>query len=192
MAVRILGIDPGTITVGVACVEIEERSPSTAVVGAARPLAMRASNVVRAGRPSSSGTRVLAAEAIRLGRRDPVGLRLARLVDALRDYLVRLDPHELALEEAFHGKSAQSALRIGEARGVILATAYAHGIEVHQYPPARIKRAVAGHGGASKEAVAEMACRSLGIRSLAGPADVADALAVALCRVEERQAPTIG
>ena len=103
---------------------------------------------------------------------------MARLVEELQGVLEECQPDELALEEAFHGKSAQSALRIGEARGVILATACGRGVDVHQYPPARIKRAVAGHGGASKEAVAEMACRSIGIRALAGPADVADALSV--------------
>jgi crossover junction endodeoxyribonuclease RuvC len=196
-AVRILGIDPGTVTVGFACIEVRDRGVVDTDVPptidsrpiAERPLASRASNLVRRG--SSGGPlRLLDAGALRLGRGDDISVRLGRLGEGIDELLRRFAPHEVALEEAYCGKSVQSALRVGEARGVVLATAVRAGLPVHQYPPARIKRRVAGHGGASKEAVARMVAQSLGLRELPpGPADVTDAIAVALCRVEERRSP---
>ena len=124
------------------------------------------------------------------GRR-PGTESIAPVTGGASDTKVRA-PHEVALEEAFCGKSVQSALRIGEARGVVLATAHRSGLVVHQYPPARIKRRVAGHGAASKEAVSRMAVQALGVAGIDGPADATDAVAVALCRVEERRAVTFG
>ncbi|MDA0372676.1 MAG: crossover junction endodeoxyribonuclease RuvC [Planctomycetota bacterium] len=189
-ALRILGIDPGTLVVGFACVEVEEararRAPS-----AEAPMALRASNLVRAG-GGEGRVRLVEAGAVRLGRSASVGDRLSRLVTELESWIERFAPHEVALEEAFCGKSVQSALRIGEARGVVLATAHRSGLVVHQYPPARIKRRVAGHGAASKEAVSRMAVQALGVAGIDGPADATDAVAVALCRVEERRAVTFG
>ena len=87
----------------------------------------------------------------------------------------------LALEEAFFGKSVQSALRIGEARGVVLVAAARAGIPVAQYPPATIKKAVTGRGGATKEQVQEMVRITLGLAAPPQPADAADALAIAIC-----------
>jgi crossover junction endodeoxyribonuclease RuvC len=104
----------------------------------------------------------------------------------------------LALEEAFCGKSVQSALRIGEARGVVLAEASRAGLGIHEYAPARIKRCVTGRGDATKDVVADMVLRQLGpatssmtpsLGSL--PRDASDALAAALTRVEERRSPLL-
>src|SRR5690606_25455588 len=103
---------------------------------------------------SGGHARLIEAGALRLPRRALLGDRLARLVGELEQWIARFEPDEVALEEAFCGKSVQAALRIGEARGVVLATAHRLGRVVHEYPPARIKRSVAGHGAASKEAVA--------------------------------------
>lgn len=185
-AVRILGIDPGSMVVGFGCLEVTER-PSTLQPDGER-LALRASNVVRGGGVASSSLRVLEAGVLRLGARgDPIEQRLLVLRDALAGLLAQLDADELALEGAFYGKSVGSALRIGEARGVVLAEARARGMAVHQFAPARIKRAVAGHGSASKEAVATMVCRQLGLATPPRPRDVTDALAAAFCRATERR-----
>lgn len=187
--VRILGIDPGTVLVGYACLEVEERSPAPRAAGAADavPLARRASNLVQLG-TRGGRVRLLEAGALRLGaRQSTVPQRLQRLAEEAETLLGRWQPQELALEEAFFGKSVQAALRIGEARGVVLALAQSRGLDIHQYAPARIKRVVAGHGAASKQAVGAMALRSLGLEALAGPPDVTDAAAVALCRYEERR-----
>jgi crossover junction endodeoxyribonuclease RuvC len=186
VAVRILGIDPGTVVLGFACVEFDEFRRDAARREA--PIALRAANVVCPVGAVGAAARLVDAGAVRLGARGaPVAARLGALHEVLEGLLARFRPDEIALEEAFHGKSAQSALRIGEARGVVLANAHRCGVPIHQYPPASIKRRIAGHGGASKEAVARMAGQLLGLRGLAGPSDATDAVAVALCRLEERR-----
>lgn len=86
----------------------------------------------------------------------------------------------------------QAALRIGEARGVLLAEAARFGVEVHQFAPARVKRCVTGRGAASKGSVAAMVGQLVRLgRGLAEslPADATDAVAVALTRVEQRAFP---
>jgi crossover junction endodeoxyribonuclease RuvC len=190
---RILGIDPGTIVVGWACIELDERGPrsghaSTGVREVQAPLAARASNLVRKTARSDT-LRLLEAGALRLGRGLPIEARLARLCVELEAWIERFAPQELAIEEAFHGKSPQAALRIGEARGVVLATAHRAGLTVHQFAPATIKRRVTGSGRAEKDVVARMALTELGAGPLAGPADAGDAVAVAFCRAQERQSP---
>ncbi len=138
------------------------------------------------------GSKVQLVEAgvLRLGRRS-LGIehRLLALALSLGELLDRLEPQELALEEAFYGKSVQSALRIGEARGVVLAEACRRQVDVHQVAPARIKRCITGHGAATKEAVARMAGRLLDLDRMPEPLDASDAVAAALCRVEERRHP---
>lgn len=184
-AVRILGIDPGTVVVGFGCVELR---PGPRQTGGGRLLAHRASNL-QSGR-GAGRTHVVDAGVLRLGSSGvDLGRRLARLLEGLGELIERCRPDEVALEEAFHGRSVQSALRIGEARGVVLAEAVRRGVTVHQFPPARIKRSVAGHGAASKEAVARMATSLLGVGGNL-PVDATDALAVALCRIEERRGGT--
>jgi crossover junction endodeoxyribonuclease RuvC len=190
--VRILGIDPGTQVVGFACLQ--------AVAGSSRstpsqvPLAMRAGNAVRVAAGHGGAVQVIEFGAMRLGNRDTaLADRLFALAEQVRSLLARLSPSEVALEEAFCGKSVQAALRIGEARGVVLAEAARAGLHVHQFAPARIKRCVTGNGAASKQSVAAM----VGHLLLGGalreppdvPADATDALAVALTRFEMRRSP---
>jgi crossover junction endodeoxyribonuclease RuvC len=120
--------------------------------------------------------------------------RLRSLAMQFRGLIAQHAPHELALEQGFHGKSVQAALRIGEARGVVLAEAAAAGRLVHQFAPARVKRCVTGHGAAGKEAVAAMIRQFVRIdprMAQALPADATDALAVAWTRVEARRSPML-
>lgn len=183
---RILGIDPGTRVVGYGCLELADAAAEPGQPAPEQlPLAHSAANVM--GR-SQAEAAVVAQGALRLGRRnDPLQERLRHLADKLASLLRMLRPDEIALEEAFYGKSVQSALRIGEARGVIMAEACRLGVVVVQFSPARIKRAVTGHGGASKDRVSEMVMRLLGLASLPEPRDVGDALAAAVCRAEQRR-----
>jgi crossover junction endodeoxyribonuclease RuvC len=154
---------------------------------AATPLAHRAGNVVH-GSAQRARVRVHAAGVLRLGRsQDPLASRLMRLADELRDLILRLEPDEIALEEAFFGKSVQSALRIGEARGVILAEACRQQKVCTQFPPATVKRTVTGLGSANKEQVAKMVVSLLQLKEMPECRDVTDALAVALCGVERKR-----
>lgn len=184
---RILGIDPGTRVVGYGCLEISRATRLPAPSGPGKPLlAHSAANVLSVG---CRGEAVVVAQgALKLGRRnDPLPDRLRRLADHLAVLLRKLHPDEVALEEAFYGKSVQSALRIGEARGVIMAEARRSGVVVVQFSPARIKRAVTGHGGASKGRVSDMVVRLLGLTAAPEVQDVSDALAAAVCRAEQHR-----
>lgn len=188
--VRILGIDPGTQVVGFGCLEVDVGGAGRPMVGAA-PLALRVANAVRGG---AASVRLVELGVLRLGGRDAeLPARLLALADQFRALVARLLPNELALEEAFYGKSVPAALRIGEARGVVLAESARAGIDVFQFAPARIKRCVTGSGAASKEAVAAMLPHQLvtGGRLPALPVDATDALAAALTRVEQRRSPLL-
>jgi len=133
---------------------------------------------------------------MRLGSRDaPLPERLLALSQQLRSLLDRLQPNEVALEEAFCGKSVPAALRIGEARGVVLAESARGGLPVHQFAPARVKRCVTGRGAASKESVANMVAQLVhGVRHAFTSdmaVDATDALAVALTCLEQRRSPLL-
>lgn len=192
--VRILGIDPGTQVVGFGCLELLVDT----AIGSARelPMAMRGANVVRVGGGGGGGggARLISAGVLRLGGRGTeLPQRLLSLADQFRGLLQRFEPTELAIEEAFYGKSAQAALRIGEARGVVLAEAARVGAAVFQFPPARIKRCVTGNGAAGKESVAAMVRQLVqdgrGQLALDLPLDATDAVAVAWTRLEQKRSP---
>jgi crossover junction endodeoxyribonuclease RuvC len=109
-------------------------------------------------------------------------VRLALLHRDLTGLLGALRPDAAAVESAFHGKNSRSALRLAQARGVILAALAEAGVRVHEYTPATVKSAVTGNGRAPKEQVLGMVQRLLAAPSrIAGSHDVSDALAVALC-----------
>ncbi len=189
-AMRILGVDPGTQLVGYGCLELRgagsvPRAPAGAVGSEAIPMAHRVGNLVQGGGQGS--VEVLGAGVVRLGKskKTPIPDRLRCLALELRRLIEEYQPTHLALEEAFCGKSVQAALRLGEARGVILAEAAAAGIEIQQFAPARIKRVVTGSGAAGKAQVAEMVQMSLRLPEPPETLDVTDALAVGLCCIEE-------
>ncbi|HXJ34886.1 MAG TPA: crossover junction endodeoxyribonuclease RuvC [Candidatus Eisenbacteria bacterium] len=133
---------------------------------------------------AGAGFRELASGTIRLGTTDTLADRLARLhVECLA--LARTwTPDALVLERNFVAHNVQSAFRIGEVRGVVLAAAAAARLRVHEYAPAAVKLAAVGHGRADKETVGRgvTAILRLGVRP---PADAADALAVALCHLQQ-------
>ncbi|MFQ5506936.1 MAG: crossover junction endodeoxyribonuclease RuvC [Planctomycetota bacterium] len=174
---KVLGVDPGTLVVGLACVETARHEIRTSDAG-------RISNLVSFSR-ASSRVRLLDAAALSLGgRKSPIAARLEELAAAIRERIDRWRPDVLAVEEAFYGKSVQAALRIGEARGVVLLCAASAGIPIAQYAPAHVKLRVAGSGAATKQVLAAMVAAQLG-RSVDGlPSDATDALAVALCHIQ--------
>ncbi|HET6203311.1 MAG TPA: crossover junction endodeoxyribonuclease RuvC [Planctomycetota bacterium] len=156
---RIFGIDPGTRVSGYGVLDMTNRGPKFVAAGALR--------VDPRGSPAGDGLRALHGG-------------LARLFLEHR-------PDEVALETPFVGRNARAALRIGEARGVILLAASEAGLAVHEYAPAEVKRSVVGHGGASKPQVASLVGAWLGLSVAPRPADAADALGLALCHAQRCQ-----
>ncbi len=125
--------------------------------------------------------------AFRAQATDSVAQRLKVLAAGLRQMLAHHRPHVVALEEAFVSRNVQSALRIGEARGIVLCIAAEAGIPVVDFPTARVKAAVAGHGGATKQKVRTMVMRELNLAAEPTPLDASDALALALALLHDRR-----
>ena len=105
--------------------------------------------------------------------------RLAALADQLEALIADHAPAAAAAEEVFVNQNPQSTLKLGQARGVVLMCAARAGIEVGEYSPALVKKAVVGTGGAEKAQVRAMVSRLLPGVKIVGP-DAADALAVAI------------
>jgi crossover junction endodeoxyribonuclease RuvC len=156
---RILGVDPGTRVVGWGVLEA------------------RGNRLV-----------VLGHGAIRAPASLPVADRLARLARELARLVAQHRPTEAAVEEAFHGRDARSALKIGEGRGAVLAVLATEGLRIAGYANNVVKKAVSGGGRAGKERVQAMVARILGLTRLPEPFDAADALAVAICHWQRRGA----
>jgi len=116
---------------------------------------------------------------IALDARDPLPKRLQRIEAELGHVLSEHRPQVGSVETLFFHKDAQAAAKLGHARGVVLLSLARAGIEVAEYAPARVKKAIAGHGQADKRQMALMIRALLGLEQL--PAfDAADALALAV------------
>lgn len=116
---------------------------------------------------------------IRTSSAEALPRRLAALADQLDTLIAEQQPGAAASEEVFVNQNPQSTLKLGQARGVVLMCAARAGIEVGEYSPRLVKKAVVGTGGAEKAQVHAMVSRLLPGVKIAGP-DAADALAVAI------------
>jgi crossover junction endodeoxyribonuclease RuvC len=112
---------------------------------------------------------------------EAVPRRLAMLRHELTRLLDELEPDVVVVERIFFRSNARTAMFVGQASGVALLTAIEHGCSVVEITNAEVKLAVTGYGNASKEQVQGMIARLLGLTEVPGPADVADALALAVC-----------
>ena len=158
-APRILGVDPGSLVTGWGLIGGSPAHPEW-----------------------------LDAGVIPLGAaRVPLHRRLLRLQQELDTLLARLHPTCAAVESPYHGANARSALQLAQARGVVLASLAGSGLDVAEYAPAAVKKAVTGNGRASKDQVRSMVARLLGRPAIDAPDDLADALAVALCHGASRR-----
>lgn len=118
---------------------------------------------------------------IKVDPKDSRPARLAGIKKELDLVLLRYKPSSLAVEDVFIAKNPKSALKLGEARGVILLAAAEAGMEVFEYSAREVKRAMVGAGGAHKSQVASMVGKLLGMKKVPESADETDALAVAFC-----------
>jgi len=117
--------------------------------------------------------------------------RLAAIHRRLTGLIGREVPHEAAVEETFVNRDPQSARKLGQARGVALATLALTGLPVAEYAANLIKKTVVGAGHAEKRQVAMMVKMLLPASTAATP-DAADALAVAICHAQHRAARAKG
>jgi crossover junction endodeoxyribonuclease RuvC len=116
---------------------------------------------------------------IRAGGDESLSVRLHTIFDQLEGVLGQHRPAVGSVEGIFFDKNAQSAAKLGHARGVVLLCLQRHGVTVREHSPARVKRTLTGNGQAAKAQVAQMVKALLGLELLP-PSDAADALALAL------------
>lgn len=100
----------------------------------------------------------------------------------------RLQPDVMAVEQVFVARSADSALKLGQARGAAIVAATARGLPVVEYAARRVKQSVTGSGAASKDQMQRMIALLLKLPELPSP-DAADALAIALCHLNSESSP---
>lgn len=148
----ILGIDPGSLVTGYGVIGIRGDD-----------LTFVASGMIR-NRPDAA-----------------MPARLTLIHESLLGIIRKYRPDEVAVETAFYGKNAQSALKLGQARGVAILAAVSGGTPLAEYSPREIKKAVVGNGSASKQQVQFMVRSFLSLRDNPPSFDVTDALAVAIC-----------
>jgi len=151
---RVLGIDPGSRRTGWGVVQLE-------------------------------GTRLrhIAAGTIAVPDQMPLPKRLRLIHEELQRLISEHQPEVVAVEEIFFAKYANAALKLGHARGVALLVAAESELEVHEYPPAIVKRTVVGRGGADKAQVGRLVTAILGLDA-PPEEDAADALAVAITHIQ--------
>ncbi|MDP2272234.1 MAG: crossover junction endodeoxyribonuclease RuvC [Archangium sp.] len=128
---------------------------------------------------------------VRADLKAPLHQRLSTIFSDLQEVVNVFKPDAVAVEGVFTHKNARSALILGHARGVALLLAAQRGLDVHEYAPARVKKAVGAGGNDSKDAVARMVERLLQLTEPLEREDAYDALAVALCHVNQLRVPRV-
>jgi crossover junction endodeoxyribonuclease RuvC len=112
--------------------------------------------------------------------------RLKQIYDGIYRVAQEFRPDELAIEQVFMSKNADSALKLGQARGAAICGAMSAGLTVYEYAARAVKLAVVGKGSAEKSQVQHMVRFMLGVSQVL-PADASDALGVAMCHIHHRQ-----
>ncbi len=113
--------------------------------------------------------------------------RLEYLNSHMGELLVKFEPETMAIEDSFYSQNVKSALLLGQARGVLLLAAAARGIPCVEYAPRKVKQSVVGNGAADKTQVQYMVQNILKMKKEPLTLDISDALAVALCHINQNK-----
>ncbi len=116
----------------------------------------------------------------RTSPRDALADRLVGIFDGVTELIARHQPDALAVESIFYARNVRTTITLGHARGVLLLAGARAGVTIHEYPPAEIKKAITGTGGATKEQVQYMVKTLLRLKTVPSPNDAADGVAAAL------------
>ncbi len=159
---RVLGIDPGTLNLGYGVVDEVAGEMAFVTCGV-----------------------------LSLPSKVPVEKRLSSLYKKLVEIVAGQRPDEVAIEEPFVADNARTALAVGRAQAIAILAAANKNIPVFRYLPTQVKQQVTDYGGSSKEQVQEMVRLQLGLAECPSPSDAADALAVAICHLHQKQIEVI-
>ena len=160
----VLGIDPGTATLGWGIIKRTERE----------------------------AYKVEAYGCIKTDRNNPFSRRLEEIHKKLSKIIKKFEPDIAAIEELFFAKNVKTAISVGEARGVAILAAVEANLGVAEYTPLQVKQSLIGYGRAEKKQMQKMLKVLLGLRDIPKPDDAADALAVALCHLNSQRMAKLG
>ena len=149
---RVLGIDPGSETLGWGVVEGSGLKYSLVDFGT-----------------------------VRSNTREAFSKRLFNIYTQVGELIGRFEPDVLSVEDTFYAVNAGVAIKLGQVRGVVLLLGEQRGLTIAEYAPRLVKQTVVGHGGAEKQQVQEMVRILLRMKQTPKPHDAADALAIAIC-----------
>ena len=149
---RVLGIDPGSETLGWGVVD--GKGSKYALVG--------------------FGT-------VKSNPRHPFSKRLLNIYDGVAEVMAEHSPDVLSVEDTFYAVNVGVALKLGQVRGIMLLLAEQRGMPIAEYAPRLVKQTVVGYGNAEKHQVQQMVKILLGMKTVPTPHDAADALAIAIC-----------
>ena len=107
--------------------------------------------------------------------------RLLKIYEGVEAVIEKFQPDAISIEEAFYAINVKVALKLGQVRGVVLLLGEKSGLEIGEYSPRLIKQTVVGYGNAEKHQVQEMVRLLLRMKTVPEPHDAADALAIAIC-----------
>jgi len=156
MPLRVLGIDPGLRCTGYGLIDF-----------------------------AGSKSRVVQYGTIRTDTNNSFPRRIQTVYDDILDVIQQYEPDEFAIEEAFYSKNAKTALQLGHVRGVAMLAAMHSKLPVTEYSAKKIKMAITGRGGATKEQVQFMVKNMLDLSEPPTPLDASDALACAICHQQQ-------
>jgi crossover junction endodeoxyribonuclease RuvC len=148
---RVLGLDPGTATVGYGVVDGEDGRLTAVAHGV-----------------------------ITTSSKDEPAHRLQQIYEQLTALIEQYKPDSAAVEQLFFGRNITTAISVGQSRGVLLLALANAGLPIGEYSPPKIKEAVSGYGNADKSQVQFMVQTLLELPELPRPDDAADGLAVAI------------
>ena len=159
---RIIGIDPGTLTLGYGIIdEVSGEIKHVACGALTAPSSMQLPD------------------------------RLYKIYKELREIIKKYKPDEAAVEEPFVAKNARSAIAVGQAIGAATIAIIESGIPIRHYTPTQVKQSVTSYGRSGKDQVAEMVSVILNLAAPPQPADAADALAVAICHIQAQHVSSL-
>lgn len=135
---------------------------------------------MRCATPGGGSLSLVECGVIRTRARDDLPARLNEIFDGVRELIARHNPLMVAVEDVFYQKNVRTTLTLGHARGVILLAAQQASLQIHEYAPADIKKAIVGNGSATKEQVQFMLTQLLRLKSAPEPSDASDGVAAAV------------
>ena len=149
---KVLGIDPGSETLGWGVVEGENLKYKLVDFGT-----------------------------VKSSPREKFSKRLLKIYHGVSAVIEKFQPDVLSIEEAFYAVNVNVAMKLGQVRGAVIVLGELSGLEIAEYSPRLVKQTVVGYGNAEKHQVQEMVRLLLRLQKAPEPHDAADALAIAIC-----------